>query len=95
MEIIYLFLVSVYFHIDISAITEYNNGDSSDITMEANMNPICTVRAPDELRRMLKKKAQERGITMNALILQILWGWIASANDVEVDTNDTDGDTQL
>ena len=40
------------------------------------MSPIMTVRAPDELRQLLKKAAAERGITLNSLILQILWTWL-------------------
>lgn len=40
------------------------------------MNPICTFRPPDELRQHLKKAANRRGVTMNALILQILWSWV-------------------
>lgn len=45
------------------------------------MNPICTFRAPEELRRILKEAAQERGITMNALMLQILWDWTKDSTE--------------
>lgn len=31
---------------------------------------------PDKLRQILKTSAKARGITMNALILQILWAWV-------------------
>lgn len=44
------------------------------------MNPICTFRAPEDLRQMLKAEAKKRGITMNALILQILWAWVKKAD---------------
>ena len=47
------------------------------------MNPICTFRPPDELRQRLKGAAKKKGITMNALILQILWSW---ARAEEADT---------
>lgn len=40
------------------------------------MNPICTFRPPDEMRQMLKAYAKKHGITMNALLLQILWDWL-------------------
>lgn len=47
------------------------------------MNPICTFRAPDMLRQRLKAKAKKRGITMNALILQILWEWVKEEEKVK------------
>mgnify|MGYP002771563261 CR=1 FL=1 len=40
------------------------------------MNPICTFRPPEALRLKLKSIADKRGITMNALLLQILWQWV-------------------
>lgn len=40
------------------------------------MANIMTVRATDELRENLKDQARERGLTRNALILQILWEWV-------------------
>ena len=39
---------------------------------------ILTVRAPEELQRLLKEKATKSGMTRNALILQILWDWVES-----------------
>lgn len=54
-------------------------GDISDITMKRGMetmNPICTFRPPEALRLKLKRIADKRGITMNALLLQILWDWL-------------------
>lgn len=39
------------------------------------MASIMTVRPPDVLRQQLKRSASERGISLNALILQILWEW--------------------
>ena len=40
------------------------------------MSKIMTIRANDYLQSTLKKIAEEKGITRNALVLQILWGWI-------------------
>lgn len=57
------------------------------------MNPICTFRAPEELRRILKEAAQERGITMNALMLQILWDW--TKDSTEGKKHDVKRDSQL
>ena len=34
------------------------------------------VRAPDTLKSYLQKVAQERGATLNQLLLQILWDWV-------------------
>lgn len=39
------------------------------------MASIMTVRAPIELQVFLAEKAKDLGLTRNALILQILWGW--------------------
>lgn len=33
-----------------------------------------TLRLPDRLYVILKKKAKERGMTMNAYIVSLLWG---------------------
>lgn len=70
----------VYFHIDISDITEYNTGEIGDITLEMevryNMSPIMTIRAPEELREALRQISRELGYTTNALVLSILWDWV-------------------
>lgn len=34
------------------------------------------IRAPQELKLLLQTKAKKLGITLNALILQILWEWV-------------------
>ncbi len=34
------------------------------------------LRLPKELNRMLIKKAKEKGVSKNALILQILWKYV-------------------
>lgn len=34
-----------------------------------------TFRMPEELFERLKSEAQNRGVSVNALILQILWKW--------------------
>lgn len=39
------------------------------------MASIMTVRAPDELQKLLKEAARKQGFTRNALILQILRDW--------------------
>lgn len=45
-------------------------------------NPIMTIRPPDKMRKTLKEIARGRGLTLNALILQILWDWIR-ANEAD------------
>lgn len=40
------------------------------------------IRAPKKLKELLKKTADEMGITLNALILQIIWKWIKE-NELE------------
>ena len=45
------------------------------------MQNIMSVRAPDELQNILKKRARKKGITRNALILQILWDWVKENNE--------------
>ncbi|WP_283618516.1 hypothetical protein [Flavonifractor plautii] len=34
------------------------------------------VRPPDGLKDELQRRAQQMGITLNALVLQILWDWM-------------------
>ena len=34
------------------------------------------VRPPDGLKDELQRRAQKMGITLNALVLQILWDWM-------------------
>jgi len=34
------------------------------------------IRAPKELKDTLQERAKQIGITLNALILQILWDWV-------------------
>ncbi len=34
-----------------------------------------TFRIPSALMNMLKNEANEKGVSLNALILQILWDW--------------------
>lgn len=43
---------------------------------EQEMVDIMTVRAPDNLQKALKDVAKDKGLTRNALILQILWEWL-------------------
>jgi len=35
----------------------------------------CTLRIPETLMAMLQKEASRLGVSLNALILQILWQW--------------------
>ena len=39
------------------------------------MTTIMTVRAPEELKKILHDEAFRQGTTRNALVLQILWDW--------------------
>ena len=34
------------------------------------------IRTTEELKKTLQKEAKQIGITLNALILQILWNWV-------------------
>lgn len=34
------------------------------------------IRAPKKLKELLRELAEQKGITLNALILQILWDWV-------------------
>lgn len=40
------------------------------------MNPIMTIRAPQELQRELSRQAQKMGFTRSTLVLNILWDWL-------------------
>lgn len=46
------------------------------------MARIMTVRPPEDTHARLKKQAKKRGLTLNGLILNILWEWL-KANDKE------------
>lgn len=34
------------------------------------------VRSPQELKDILQERAKKKGLTLNSLILQILWEWL-------------------
>ena len=34
------------------------------------------IRLPDALKESLRKEARRRGVSLNALALQILWEWL-------------------
>ncbi len=34
------------------------------------------IRTPDETKEFIQKKAKKIGITVNALVLQVLWEWM-------------------
>ena len=40
------------------------------------MAKIMTTRPPEELHKQLKYSANKKGLTLNALVIQILWEWI-------------------
>lgn len=40
-----------------------------------------TFRIPGKLMRMLRREAKEKGVSLNALILQILWQWTELPDD--------------
>lgn len=39
-----------------------------------------TFRLPDGLFEKLKNKADKQGLSLNAMILQILWDWMEDSN---------------
>lgn len=39
-----------------------------------------TFRLPDSLFEKLKNKADKQGLSLNAMILQILWDWMEDIN---------------
>ena len=48
----------------------------SDITKKKRgetMNKATTVRLPESLKEKLKKAAVKRGMTLNNLVIQLLW----------------------
>ena len=36
------------------------------------------IRPPEALKENLKREARRMGITLNAIVLQILWEWVES-----------------
>ena len=60
------------------------------------MANIMTARASDGLRESLKHLATEKGLTRNALILQILWEWMENRKREEKeDISKTEQGTSL
>ena len=39
---------------------------------------VTTIRLPEELHRALKENAKKKGVSLNAYILEILWGIVAA-----------------
>jgi len=37
------------------------------------------IKPPEELRKRIKAAADYNGLTVNALVIQILWNWIKNA----------------
>lgn len=44
--------------------------------VEKTMAKIMTVRPPEKLQAKIKELAKEKGFSLNAQILQILWEWV-------------------
>ena len=65
-------------HIDISEFTRYNA--NSEFTKNSKggdyMASIMTVRAPDDLQKVLTEQAKKLGYPRNALVIQILRDWV-------------------
>lgn len=40
------------------------------------MADVMTVRMPEELKQLLQAYAKQTGISVNALIVYILWDWV-------------------
>jgi len=40
-----------------------------------------TLRSPNELINLMKSHAKKRGISLNALMLQIFWEWLKANKD--------------
>lgn len=49
---------------------------SSVISAILSFGKRFTFRLPDNLFENLKNEADEQGLSLNALILQILWSWV-------------------
>lgn len=52
------------------------------------MRPTFTFRLPEPLKVELKKTAEKHGVTMNAMLLNILWEWVARKHFEEVEKRD-------
>lgn len=48
--------------------------------MTTDVRERFTFRIPKRLMQMLRNEAKEKGVSVNALILQILWQWIELDN---------------
>lgn len=47
------------------------------------MARIMTVRPPDKLHFVLKEIAGKRGLTVNCMVIQILWDWVKQHSTYE------------
>ena len=47
---------------------------------QVKMRVQTTIRLPDELMAQLKRRAEERGYTLNDLVLFYLWGHVHESN---------------
>ena len=46
------------------------------ITFRGDDMAQMLIRSPDRLQELIHGEAKRRGVTVNALILQILWSWV-------------------
>lgn len=53
-------------------------GDVNNMINDARKR--FTFRLPDSLFEKLKNKADKQGLSLNAMILQILWDWMEDSN---------------
>lgn len=47
------------------------------------MADIMTIRPPDSLKKALKDAAISQGITLNALVVHVLWEWVEKHNEMQ------------
>lgn len=52
------------------------------------MRPTFTFRLPEPLKVELKKTAEKQGVTMNAMLLNILWEWVARKRIEDMERSD-------
>lgn len=48
--------------------------------MTSDTRERFTFRIPTTLMKLLREEAKNKGVSLNALILQILWDWVKEEN---------------
>lgn len=67
--------------------TMFNKKERGDVKKMINdTKQRFTLRMPKKLNEELKYEARKQGISVNALILQVLWTWIEDS-DLEVNSS--------